>query len=175
MIRSSHVQFAAALFVSAAVLSACEQTSEKPPEVVVMTQLETRQLQTREYEDNDLIAGMKAVISAFQDEGYLINSANEILGVVTASFDVKSKIDEATKRYVEDWTYNATYQTITRYEISASVSERNRGLRIRVNIAKKALNQNGGVIWSVPVQEPTFYQTLFSKIDKSLFLAREKI
>ncbi|MGE5539029.1 MAG: hypothetical protein ACM30I_10445 [Gemmatimonas sp.] len=50
-----------------------------------------------------------------------------------------------------------------------------RRLRVRINMTLKAINEKGGVIWSVPVQDAPMYQALFNKIDNSLFLAREKI
>ena len=154
-------------------LSACQTTSQAP-QVREMSPVETREMQTREYENGQLVDGMKAVINALQDQGYLISSANEALGVVTAYAESQT-MKQGAKEYVEGWTYNATYETIQRREVSASVSLQDKSLRVRINMSLKAINEKGGVIWSVPVQDPKIYQALFSKIDNSLFLAREKI
>jgi len=160
------------LIITALFLTAC-QTASIAPQVKEMSQIETRQLQTRTYDSTDTVEGIKSVIAALQDEGYLIDNANETLGVVTASREDDTALPGA-KEWAEG-SYNMTYETVQRTLVSASVSKVAGQLKIRINIVRKAFNQNGGVIWSVPIQDGAQYQRLFSKVDKSLFLNREEI
>jgi hypothetical protein len=161
------------LMITALFLTGCETVS-KAPLVIEMSQIETRQLQSRTYDSSDTIEAIKSVIAALQDEGYLIDNANETLGVVTASREDGTEIDGA-KVYAEGYTYNGSYETVQRTIVSASISQVAGKLKIRINIVRKAFNQNAGVIWSVPIQDAAQYQRLFSKVDKSLFLNREEI
>ncbi len=139
-----------------------------------MSQMQVRQLQSRSYEGADTVTGMKAVIAAFQDEGYLIDTANETLGLITAYTEIESATEEA-KLYSEHFSRSAAYEATQRTNLSGSVSKFGDQLRVRINIVQKAINQHGGVIWSVPIQNAEIYQRLFSRIDKSMFLAREKL
>lgn len=151
----------------------CKTVSEAPS-VKSMSQVETRQLQTRTYSGVDMLTGLKSVVSALQDEGYLIESTNDKLGIITAQSEVKTELKGA-RQYAEDWTYNGTYETVQRVIVSATVSEFGKDIKIRINMVRKAFNQNGGVIWSVPIQEANHYQAVFTKVDKSLFLAKQKM
>jgi hypothetical protein len=57
-----------------------------PAEVVgVGTQLETRQIQTREYDTLDKQMTMRSVIATLQDLGFTIDQADADLGTVTAT------------------------------------------------------------------------------------------
>lgn len=159
--------------VVSSVIVACKTVSEAPS-VKAMGQVETRQMQTRTYSNVDTLTGMKSVVSALQDEGYLIESTNDRLGIITANSEVKTELDGA-RQYAEDWTYNGTYETVQRVVVSATVTEFGSDTRIRINMVRKAFNQNGGVIWSVPIQDAAHYQAIFTKVDKSIFLSKQKL
>jgi hypothetical protein len=49
------------------------------------TQLETRQIQTREYETLDKTLTMRSVIATLQDLGFVIDQADAALGTITAT------------------------------------------------------------------------------------------
>ena len=132
--------------------------------------------QTREYEKTEIKSAMKAVMSALQDEGYVINTAEMELGIVTAALELFEE-DKNTKAYNEFW-YGAgqgTYQTTKRMEVSSLVSQHGEKTRVRINIIAKALTNTGGSIWSQPVYDAQIYQSIFTKIDKSIYLEKEKI
>lgn len=57
------------------------------------TQLETRQIQTREYDTLDKAMTMRSVIASLQDLGFTIDQADAELGTVTAT-----RLDEYTMR-----------------------------------------------------------------------------
>lgn len=49
------------------------------------SQLETRQIQTRQYEDHDKRAAMRSVVATLQDLGFTIDQADTDLGTITAT------------------------------------------------------------------------------------------
>jgi hypothetical protein len=57
------------------------------------TQLETRQIQTREYDTLDKAMTMRSVIASLQDLGFTIDQADAELGTVTAT-----RLDQYTMR-----------------------------------------------------------------------------
>jgi len=57
------------------------------------TQLETRQIQTREYDTLDKAMTLRSVIASLQDLGFTIDQADAELGTVTAT-----RLDEYTMR-----------------------------------------------------------------------------
>ncbi|TLD40702.1 MAG: hypothetical protein JETT_3034 [Candidatus Jettenia ecosi] len=156
-------------------ITGCVSTPQPPP-IPQLTQLEIRQIQAREYESANLNIAMKAVISALQDEGFIIETANPELGLVTAAKEIY-EVDKATKNSVEFWqgVGMGTYQTTKRFETSTTIENYGKGIRIRINIVAKAVSNSGGNIWSQPVYDAKIYQDIFSKIDKSVYLEKEKI
>ncbi len=165
----------ALMFLLTVGIASCASTP-KPPPIPQLTQLELRQLQTREYSSVDLNIATKAVIAALQDEGFIVATASPELGLVTAAMEIY-EVDKATKGSVEFWYGSGmgTYQTTKRFETSTTVEKYGEGIRIRINIVAKAISNSGGNIWSQPVYDAKMYQSIFSKLDKALFLQKEKM
>lgn len=162
------------IFIVCLTLFACASAPLSPPSN--LSQLQIRQLQSREYSHTKLQSVIRSVISALQDEGFIIASANENLGLVTAAME-KYEEDSRTKNYV-NFMYGpgiGTYQTTKHFEASVSVAEHNKVTRVRINIVVKAINNAGGIIWSQPVYDQATYQNIFSKIDKSLYLYKQNL
>lgn len=169
MLRAS----SAALLAGVLCLAACATTS--PPPQPEMSQLEVRQLQSKEYQTTDEKAVMKAMIASLQDEGFIINTANPELGLVTATLEV-GREDPNTKFWARFWNGPAaTYETVKRLESSVTVQKLDPVTRVRINIVAKMMTNSGGVVWSQPVYDPDVYQKIFSKVDKSIFLGKEKL
>ncbi len=59
--------------------------------------------------------------------------------------------------------------------MTATIAEVNKKLRVRISVIEQELNEAGGIIYSHPVGDPALYQALFSKIDKSVFLQKNKL
>jgi hypothetical protein len=71
------------IYLTLAVICGCAST---PPDVVGSgSQVEIRQIQTREYDTLDKNMTMRSVISTLQDLGFLIDTADIDLGTVTAT------------------------------------------------------------------------------------------
>ncbi len=67
--------------------AACAAT---PPDVTgAGSQLETRQIQTREYDTLDRVKTLRSVIATLQDLGFVIDTADLGLGTVTATREDK--------------------------------------------------------------------------------------
>ncbi len=156
-------------------LSGC-MGSGGPPPMPDMTQLQVRQMQTREYSDVSKMEVIKAVLSALMDEGYAIRSTDKDLGVVTAAKEVYD-LDSSTKFAAEfnQGAGSGTYQTTMRSEASTMIRERGKNIQVRISIVQKSVSNTGGNIWSQPVYDSKIYQTIFSKVGKAVFLEKEKI
>ena len=136
-----------------------------------MSELQIRQIQTREYENVKFEDAMKAVIASLQDQEFIITNASEKLGLVTAYKDIE-EVDAWTKFWVGP---QGSYQTIRRIEANVTVREEGKFVRIRINLLAKGILNTGGTLWLRPIYDPEAYQKIFFKIDKSLFIEKEKI
>ena len=139
-------------------------------------QMQIRQLQTREFADAKVTAVMKALIAALQDEGFILQQADANLGVITAAQE-KEEVDTNAKFWAEfnNGSGMGNYQTVLRYEASATVHEHGDVVRVRINIVEKSISNRGGTLTTHPVYNSRMYQNLFSKVDKSVFYEKEKI
>lgn len=166
--QASSKQLFVLLLATLTLLAGC---ASGPPRLKQMSQVEVRQLQSREFAKVTELDAQKAVIAALQDEGYIIATVDKDLGLVSASKEV-TDIDRGTRLFFGS---NMTYQTAIRYESSTSIRTVGDKVKIRINIVAKAVTNSGGMNWSQPVQDPKTYQSIFSKIDKSLFIGKHGI
>lgn len=147
----------------------------KPPELKKMTQLEWRNLQTKNFDTKDPISVMKALIASLQDEGFIIESTNTELGLISATKEI-TETDKNDKAFQEFWIGKATgYQTSKKITASCTVTTIGKETRVRVNLSAKGMTESGGALWSQPIDNPKTYQNIFSKIDKSIFLQKENL
>jgi hypothetical protein len=149
----------------------------KPPTLPNMSQLEIRQLQTREYPKSDATSALKAVISALQDQGFVISMIDNKMGLVTASMDI-TKVDKATKTWSALFSSaptSAIYQTNLHFLANATVRDDGNLTVIRISIVEQSRTNTGGVLWSQPVYDQKIYQKIFQEINKSLFLEKANV
>jgi hypothetical protein len=107
--------------------------------------MKLRSIQTRTFEVKDRQLAMRGVIAALQDLGFIIERANEPLGLVTAA------------RFAEPNYYDVVAVTVT---VRQETAER---LTIRAN----ALYNNK------PIDDPKVYQNFFATLERSLFITRQ--
>jgi hypothetical protein len=55
------------------------------------------------------------------------------------------------------------------------VSEFGKLTRVRVNFEHKTVDERGGTLEVHQLDDPAFYQDFFSKVDKGIFLQRERL
>jgi len=147
----------------AVLLVSCVPNRPPPPQ---LSQVQVRELQTREFPNEGVIEGMKAVSNALQDEGYNIENANIQLGLIIANRTINLPIPIG---------YNLITPVARRWKITANVNEVQKKLRVRISILEQDLSSGGGVVYSQMVTDQTMYQRIFSKIDKSVFLQKNKL
>lgn len=104
-------------------------------------QMKIRSVQTRSFDVKDRQVAMRGVISALQDLGFIIERANEPLGLVTAA------------RFAEPNFYDVVGVTVTVRQASEG----------RLTIRANAIYNNK------PIEDPKVYQNFFATLERSLF------
>lgn len=113
------------------------------------TQLESRQIQTRDYDTLDKQLTMRSVLATMQDLGFTIDNADFTLGTITGS-----------RVYYEDDYKN--------FSMRMTVTVRDReGKRVSVR-ANARLNDKA-------ITDPQTYQDFFAALDKAMFLTLQKV
>ncbi len=107
-------------------------------------QMKIRSAQTRSFDLKDRQIAMRGVIAALQDLGFIIERANEPLGLVTAA------------RFAEPNFYDVVGVTVT------VRAEADGHMMIRAN----AIYNNK------PVEDPKVYQNFFATLERSLFVTK---
>jgi hypothetical protein len=154
-------------------LSGCVYEPPKPP----LTQLQLRQLQSRSYENREMVTAMRAVINALLDEGFIIKNADKDLGFVQASKDVD--IGGGGQVFADFGGFfgnnQARFRNSSSIDCSGTLTTVGRSTNVRLIFQQRILD-NFGVPMSIDlIEDPVFYQNIFTKIDKSLFLERESL
>ncbi len=108
-------------------------------------QMKLRSFQTRTFDVKNRQLAMRAVITALQDLGFIIERANEPLGLVTAA------------RFAEPNYYDVLGVTVT-------VRPEGEG---RMMIRANAIYNNK------PIEDPKPYQNFFATLERSLFITKE--
>jgi len=78
--------------------NACASSTQKP-----RTQLEIREFQTKFFEVNNKAIITEAVINTLLDEGFIINNANNELGIITAEKGYDIKKDYQSEKSSSAW------------------------------------------------------------------------
>lgn len=130
-----------------ATLVACAAPPKPPPDLLAPTeeQARLRSLQTRTFDVASRNQATRAVIECLQDLGFIIERANEGMGLVTAA------------RFAEP-----RYSDVLAVTVTVRPQEGGRVL-IRIN----------AIFNNEPVTEPKVYQNFFATLERSLILGRE--
>lgn len=179
----------------AAVLGLFATGCAVPPERQ-QTPIETREVQTRDFDESDFKLVMKAMLNVLQDEGYVVKNAVVDLGLITAA----KEIDLAPRRsgadddaifdvfgsptvifggrggvFVGGSPGGGRFRKTEVIDCTSNVSEVGQQSRVRVSFQRKVLDDRGGTVSSEPIRDPAFYQEFFSKVDKAIFLQKEQL
>lgn len=139
------------------------------------TQLQIREFQTKTYDTNDTKMVMKAIFNVLQDDGYIVQQAEPELGLLTATkeTDIESGWEKFFATLGEGsrgrWSKNLIIAA------TANVSEFGDQTRVRVNFQAKKLDNQGGTLEIHQIEDEQFYRDFFSKVDKGIFIQKEKI
>lgn len=139
------------------------------------SQLEVRQMQTREYETKDNRMVMKAMLNVLQDDGFIIKQANADLGFFHGTKEVDRE-DTLAKVWGTFWEGSrATWKENSIVDCTANVSDFGENTRVRVNFQVKVMNNKGGCEEVYQIDDSKYYQDFFSKVDKGIFIEKEEI
>jgi hypothetical protein len=135
-----------ALLGLALALSACASSVKDTGNLLSPSeeQMKLRSFQSRSFDLNDRMQTMRAVIGALQDLGFIIERANEPLGLVTAA------------RFAEPRYYDVLGVTVT----------------VRPQPGGKMLVRANAIYNNEPVTDPKVYQNFFATLERSLFAER---
>lgn len=107
-------------------------------------QMKIRSAQTRTFEVKDRTVAMRGVIAALQDLGFIIERANEPLGLVTAA------------RFAEPNYYDILGVTVT----------------VRQQDDGKTMVRANAIYNNKPIEDPKVYQNFFASLERSLFITK---
>lgn len=142
-------------------LVSCQTGPDKPH----LTSLQLQAIQAREFECSRDTA-FNAVMSVFQDLGYIIKSANRDTGFITAASPVTSGVTLWGMK-VNDGSMHYTLATAF-----VEQSGQNKA-KVRLNFVEKTekSNSNGQKFAEdTPIQTPHAYQTVYKRIREAIFI-----
>lgn len=108
-------------------------------------QMKLRSFQTRTFEIDSRKQAMRGVIAALQDLGFIIERANEPLGLVTAA------------RFAEPDYYNVVGVTVT----------------VRPQEGGRMMIRANAIYNNKPIEDPKVYQNFFATLERSVFMTRD--
>lgn len=141
----------------------------------VRSQLEIRQMQTREFETSDTTLVLKAMLNVLQDDGFIVEQVNPEIGFFNATKIMDTEDTLAKTWGTFWWGPSAQWIENTVIDCTANVSQFGEKTRVRTNYQLKQMNNKGGVEKVETIDDPKFYQEFFTKVDKSIFIEKEQI
>ncbi len=164
-----NIAFAGA--ICCGMLSSC--VMNQPAEEKI-TQLQVREIQTREFDTTDTKLVMKSMMNVLQDEGFIIKNAVSDLGLLSAekNIDIENKASAMLLTLVSENPRWNKHQTL---EASANVSEYGCKTRVRVNFQIKTIDNYGCPANVETVTDPCMYQEFFDKVSKGIFIQEQHI
>jgi hypothetical protein len=162
---------AVSIFITALIIIGCVTTPTTAPK----TQLEIREFQTRDYDTSDVKMVMKSLLNVLQDDSYIVKNANVELGLLSASkeTDVESKGEAVILSILAG--HNARWRKNSIIECSGNITEMGKVCKVRVNFQVKTMDNKGGVVEVKTIEDPIFYQEFFAKVDKGIFIGKQKL
>ena len=152
------------------------KTNNTSDVITPQTQLQKRQYQTREYSSVDKATIMKAMLNVLQDEGFIVNNANTLLGFISGAKEFST--NDKTINFEEEFGIPKKKMSgakVAVVEATANISEYGKSYRVRINFKRKLLNMYGNAMNIDEITESKYYQTFFSKVDKEIFIQQQKI
>ena len=136
------------LLVLAWALAAVACTAPKPPPDLLApteAQMKLRSFQTRSFDEVGRKQAIRGVIAALQDLGFIIERANEPLGLVTAA------------RFAEPNYYDVLGVTVT----------------VRPQEGGSVMIRANAIFNNKPIEDAKVYQNFFATLERSLFITGE--
>ena len=171
-------KFLAILFIICLAIPVMAKKRQSEEVITPLVKLEKRQFQTRDFDKADKEIVMKAVLNVLQDEGYIVYSANSLLGFIygTKDFDMSdSDIDISKEFGLTKSRLNWNGVQVTTMEANANITDFSKVVKLRISFKRKLLNMYGNAQFIEEVKEEEYYQDFFSKVEKAVFLLKQEI
>lgn len=136
------------MVVGATLAMLCGCVPPQPgPELLAPTeaQMKIRSAQTRTFDVKDRQVALRSVIAALQDLGFIIERANEALGLVSAA------------RFAEPNYYDTLGVTVT----------------VRPQADGRMMIRANAIYNNKPIEDPKVYQNFFATLERSLFVTKD--
>jgi hypothetical protein len=146
MNRTGLVAWGIPLIAGALLVQGC--AAPQPPQDLLApteAQMKIRSVQTRTFDVKDRQHAMRAVIAVLQDLGFIIERANEALGLVTAA------------RFAEPNYYDVVSVTVT----------------VRPEAEGRMMIRANAIYNNKPIEDPKVYQNFFAALERSMFMVKE--
>jgi hypothetical protein len=144
------------------------------PPLAERSQLEIRQVQSRSFDTRDYPLVMKSVINVLQDDGFIVRNAHLELGLVTASKELP--VETVEKVEMGQRFGLALHAHFALIEASATVTAVDQQTRVRANFQITLYDDDHKKVLAVAeIPQGTYYQDFFSKVDKGIFIQKEKL
>ena len=116
---------------------------------------------------------MKAVINTLQDDGFMIRNADKELGFISATKEV-DVTDQAEVVIGSIFAGSeARYKKSSTIESSVNITEFGRETKVRAVFQTKMIDNFGAPIGVSTIEDPTYYQDFFFKVDKGVFIEKQ--
>ena len=161
-----------AISASQASRDRAREEAKKGPE---LTQLQMRELQTREWDITDKEKILSVSVAVLSDDGYVIQNANTDLGLLSASKELyEREVDDSGSAFLKGalgGNYSAETSSRT-IEVNITVVPFGEQTRVRMVARLSEVSTSTGVTKKI-ITDAEFYQNFFTKIEKGLFIERE--
>lgn len=147
--------------------------NEKPE----LTQLEIRQMQTRDFATDDTRNIQRVALAVLQDDGFVVTNANTDLGLLSASKNLHDKqVDDTGTAFVKGFFgfWNIATDEWSSIEATLTVTPFGEQTRVRYSGRLSATSSDGRTNYEA-IHEPEFYQDFFSKLEKGLFIEGQQL
>lgn len=142
--------------------------------------LQVRQVQTRSFETQDKKLVMRAVLQGLLDAGFQLKQAEPELGMIVATRESVKKGPSKALRVLSLLANNGPLYSLSSgstrlVEVTGIVMEAGGQTRVRLNGQLKLLDKEGSIKELRRFDDGVFYQDMFARIDKAVFLEQEKL
>tara|TARA_Y100000588_G_C14214426_1_gene908156 strand:+ start:1047 stop:1589 length:543 start_codon:yes stop_codon:yes gene_type:complete len=166
-------------FSLTSLLLGCASQESQMPIKNLMSTMEVRSLQTKEYQTSDHVLVYKGLINALLDRGFTLKSSDADSGVVIAHYiSTQTNENEIIKKAFATyfsaglaWVFgdNNFEDTLT-VDISANVTELSGVSTVRINAVGKRMNSEGEIVETQMVTDKNYYNDIFQQIEKAIFI-----
>lgn len=155
-----------------------ERSAEEAKKKPEMTQLQIRQMQTREYEATVKERILPVAVAVLQDQGFVISDANEGLGLLSASMRLHEKnVDDSQTAFLKGFFGMGMISEEKWSTILVNVTVTTFGEKVRVRYAGRlssmGFGMSGGNSEEEQITDPTFYREFFVALEKGIFIEQE--